>query len=511
MKIVECVPNFSEGRRKEVIEAIRNAADRVEGVTVLDCESDPNHNRMVLTFVGSPLAVKNAALESSAEAIKFIDLRTHKGEHPRMGAVDVVPFVPLREVTMDECVLLANEFANEYSKRFQVPVFLYEYAARRPERKDLAKVREGQFEGLRELIGKDPTKDPDYGPKAIHATAGATAVGARPILIAYNVDLATNDLSIAKKIAHLVRARDGGLPTVKALGFELKDRSIVQVSMNLTDYKVSSISRAFDAVSKHASELGVSVVESEIVGLVPMDALLDAATNYLKLTSFSSNQIVEYRLFNITGGIRENGTHAQEQKIYDFSKMTLADFASSVASKDPTPGGGTVAAYVGVLAASLVVMVCKLTLGKKGYEPAFDRANEILMRAENSREKLQDLANKDSTAYSKVTQALALPKGTDFERYERKKIIDTALKEATEIPAQTMIECVSVLELATEILRIGNKNAISDAETAIELARAAAKGAWSNVKINLDALSYDVQFVQSMKSKLLPASEKLNQ
>ena len=511
MKIVECVPNFSEGRKKDVIEAIRNAAERVEGVTILDCENDPNHNRMVLTFVGAPQAVKTAALQSSEQAIKLIDLRTHKGQHPRMGAVDVVPFVPLREISMDECVHLANEFAVEYSKRFQVPVFLYEFAARRPDRKDLAKIREGQFEALRELIGKDPSKDPDYGPMTIHATAGVTAVGARPILIAYNVNLATNDLLIAKKIAHLVRARDGGLPAVKALGFELRDRSIVQVSMNLTDYKISSIKTAFDAVSKHASELGVSVIESEIVGLVPLDALIETATSYLKLATFNPNQVIENRLFSIASSVTESPTQAQTQSLQDFSKMTLVDFADSVASKEPTPGGGTVSAYVGVLAASLVIMVCRLTIGKKGYESSFDRANEILTLAEKSKVKLQELANEDSLAYSNVSKALALPKSTDSERNERKKMIDAALKDATEFPAETMLECINVSEFAAEIWHIGNKNVSSDADTAVELARAAARGAWSNVKINLDALSSDVQFAQSMKSRLLNAAEKLKQ
>jgi glutamate formiminotransferase / formiminotetrahydrofolate cyclodeaminase len=511
LKIVECVPNFSEGRRKDVIEAIRNAADQVQGVTILDCESDPNHNRMVLTFIGPPDAVKSAALESSAEAIKQIDLRTHKGEHPRMGAVDVVPFVPLRNVTMDECVALANEFGAEYARRFGIPVFLYEYAAKRSERKDLAKVREGQFEGLRELIGKDQSKDPDYGPRAIHPTAGATAVGARPILIAYNVNLGTNDLSIAKKVAHLVRGRDGGLPTVKALGFELRDRSLVQVSMNLTDYKVTSVMRAFEAVSKHASQFGVSVAESEIVGLVPMDALIDAATNYLKLAAFNSNQIIENRLFDIAGRLSASPTQGlkETQTIRDFGKMTLGDFAFAVSSKDPTPGGGTVAAYVGALAASLVAMVCRLTLGKKRYESSFGRVNEILDLAEKSKERLQDLANKDSLAYSNVSKALSLPKNTDAERNERKKMLEKALKEATEVPAETMSECVRVFEFANEVTRIGNKNALSDAQTALELARAAAMGAWGNVKINLESLSADNLFTQSINSRLEHAIEIL--
>jgi glutamate formiminotransferase/formiminotetrahydrofolate cyclodeaminase len=511
MKIVECVPNFSEGRRKEVIEAIKNAAASIQGVTILDCESDPNHNRMVLTFVGPPDAVKTATLESSAEAVKHIDLRIHSGEHPRMGAVDVVPFVPLRDVTMEECIALANEFGAEFAERFGIPVFLYEHAARRPERKDLAKVRAGQFEGLRELIGKDPSKDPDYGPKEINPTAGATAVGARPILIAYNVNLGTTDLSVAKRIAHLVRGRDGGLPTVKALGFELKDRSLVQVSMNLTDYKVTSMMKAFDEVSKHAKEFKVPVVESEVVGLVPMDALVSAAINYLKLANFNSNQIIENRLFDIAGEVSESPTQGLKeiQVVRDFSKSSLAEFALAVSSKDPTPGGGTVAAYVGALAASLVAMVCRLTLGKKRYEANFDRVNEILREAEKSREKLQGLGNEDSVAYSNVSKALALPKNTDDERSQRKSALESALKKATEVPASTMLECERIFEFAREIASIGNKSAISDAQTALELARAAAMSAWSNVKINLEQLSYDIQFVRSINERLQTIVEKL--
>jgi glutamate formiminotransferase / formiminotetrahydrofolate cyclodeaminase len=510
VKIVECVPNFSEGRRLDVIAAIREAAASVRGVTVLDCEHDPNHNRMVLTFVGNPETVKEAAIASSAIAIKLIDLRTHTGEHPRMGAVDVVPFVPLREVSMEDCVSIANEFARDYSNRFAVPVFLYEYAARRPERKDLAKVREGQFEGLRELIGKDPSKDPDYGPRSINPSAGATAVGARPILIAYNVNLNTNDLSVAKKIAHLVRGRDGGLPTVKALGFELKDRGIVQVSMNLTDYKVTSICKAYDQVSKHASELKVPVLQSEIVGLVPLDALIDASTFYLKLATFNSNQIIENRLFTLAENITPPNPPEVQIMGKDFSKMSLVEFSTAVSSGDPTPGGGTVAAYTGVLAASLVIMVCKLTLGKKGYESVYERAGEIKMSAEESKTKLMRLASEDSIAYSKVSHAFSLPKITEEEKSTRKKEINSAVKESTEVPLETMTECLKIRRLAAEVLRIGNKNANSDAETALELASSAAKGAWSNVKINLEALVSDMEFVERMKAKIQPLTNELN-
>jgi glutamate formiminotransferase/formiminotetrahydrofolate cyclodeaminase len=496
LKIVECVPNFSEGRRKEVIDAIANAARSVKGVSVLDCESDANHNRMVLTIAGPPDQVKEAAIASSEIAVKLIDLTKHQGEHPRMGAVDVVPFVPLRGATLEECVKLANEFADEYSSRFQIPVYLYESAAKIPERKDLAKVRKGQFEGLRDQIGKDPSKDPDYGPKKIHPTAGATAVGARMVLIAYNVNLGTRDVSVASRIAHEIRERDGGLPTVKALGFELRDRAMVQVSMNLTNYNVTSILKAFDKVSERAQELGVPVVESEIVGLIPLAALAEGATDRLKIENFSSSQIIENRLLDV---VMEDSNRNE-----DFSKLTIREFADKVASKEPTPGGGTVSAYAGVLASSLVTMVCKLTIGKKGYESQFVRMQEILKENEECTSRLMDLANQDSSAYSKVSKAIGMPKNTEDEKSKRRSEIKKALKEATIVPSETMITCMKVLSFAKDVRQNGNRSATSDSETAIELARAAAKGSWSNVKNNLGGLTDEPEFIRRVSEKLEP-------
>ena len=272
MRIVECVPNFSEGRRKDVIDAIANAIRSTPNITLLDVEYNADHNRSVITFVGEPEPVKIAALAGAAKAVELIDLTKHKGEHPRMGAVDVVPFVPISGVTMEDCVKLAKEFGKEFSEKYQVPVFLYEEAASKPERRNLADVRSGEFEGLREEIGKNPARKPDYGPDRIHPTAGATAVGAREVLIAYNVNLGTSDVSVAKRVAHQVRGRDGGLEYVKALGFELKERGIVQVSMNMTNYRKSQLYKAFELVKLLSDRQGVPVVGSEIVGLVPMDA-----------------------------------------------------------------------------------------------------------------------------------------------------------------------------------------------------------------------------------------------
>ena len=302
MGLVECVPNFSEGRRKDVINEIKHAVEIERGAFVLDCHSDPDHNRMVLTIVGSGDAVKNAVLSASAKAIELIDLRKHTGEHPRIGVVDVVPFVPLGDTSMEECIALSNNFAKEFSKRFSIPVFLYGEAAKREDRKKLASIRAGQFETLRNLIGSDRNRDPDYGPNKIHSTAGATAVGARKILIAYNVDIATNDLDVAKSIAKKIRQSDGGLPAVQALGLRLGKRGIVQVSTNLTDYTKTAIASVFDAISKYAGELNVRVADSEIVGLVPRNALPLSDIDRLKLINFSSDMILEDRIAELKIG-----------------------------------------------------------------------------------------------------------------------------------------------------------------------------------------------------------------
>ncbi len=295
-RIVECVPNFSEGRRNEVVDAIANEARAVRGVRVLDVEMDANHNRCVISFVGEPEAAKEAAFRMAKKAVGLIDLNVHRGEHPRIGALDVLPVIPIRGVTMEDCVRLAREVGMRIADELGVPVYLYEAAATRPGRKNLPDIRKGEFEGLREEIRTNPDRAPDFGKRELHPTAGATVVGARPPLIAYNVNLGTAEVSIAKKIAKLVREKDGGLPAVRALGFELKDRGLVQVSMNLVNYKVTSITKAFDAVSEHASKLGIPVVASEIVGLVPEDSLPPDPVNRLKLENFDPRQILENRL-----------------------------------------------------------------------------------------------------------------------------------------------------------------------------------------------------------------------
>ncbi len=294
--IVECVPNFSEGRRKEVVDAIADSARSVEGVRVLDLEMDASHNRAVLTFVGEPEKVKEAAFACVSKATELIDLNNHIGEHPRIGATDVIPFIPISEVGMEDCVDLAKSLGEEIADKLRIPVYLYEEAATRPERKNLANIREGQFEGLKEAIRTNPDRAPDFGPSELHPTAGATVVGAREPLIAYNINIGTSDVGIAKAIAKSVRHSGGGLRYVKALGFKTDKENVVQVSMNLVNYRKTPMYRVFEMVKSGAERYGVHIVGSEIVGLVPEDALIDCSEHYLRLETFQKNQILEYKL-----------------------------------------------------------------------------------------------------------------------------------------------------------------------------------------------------------------------
>jgi len=297
-EIVECVPNFSEGRRKEVVDEIARSIASVPGVRVLDTEMDPDHNRSVITFIGDRAGVAEAALQGARTAVDRIDMNQHRGAHPRVGALDVLPFVPILGVTMDDCVALARSVGKRIADELQVPVYLYEAAATRPDRKALPNLRRGEYEGLKVAIEKDPDRKPDFGPSRLHPTAGACIVGARPVLIAWNVNLGTKDVAIAKRIAKALRESDGGLPAVRAKGFELADRGLVQVSMNMTDYQRTSLVQAFEAIRSLAAKEGVEIVESEIIGLVPLDAILAGATQYFKLARFHREQILETRLWD---------------------------------------------------------------------------------------------------------------------------------------------------------------------------------------------------------------------
>src|SRR5712664_2297781 len=353
-----------------------------------------------------------------------------------------------------------------------------------PERRNPADVRAGEFEGLRDKIGRDPIKKPDLGPDKIHPTAGATAVGAREILIAYNVNLGTNDLAIAKKIAHQLRAKDGGLAYVKALGFELKERGIVQVSMNMTDYHKSQLFKAYELVELFAERYGVPVVGSEIVGLVPMDALVDSAEFYLKLENFSREQILEKRLFAPNPS--------------SLNDMSLSNFSEEVASKKATPGGGSVSAYIGALGAGLVCMVARITLAKKDIAHESERLQKVVQNGEDLRQRLLELVVEDAESFDAVMQAFKLPKDKPDVR---RKAIKNATVKAAEVPLRTLDSSVQVLRLAEEVAKYGVANALSDVTTSVAAARAATEGAASNVLINLDALD-DQHYVDKTRLRV---------
>lgn len=295
MQLVQCVPNFSEGRREDLIESIVDRV-RAHNVTVLDVSPDADHNRTDVTIVGEPEPVYDAAMDLAVEATEHIDMSEHEGEHPRMGAVDVVPFIPVADTTMDDCIELAESFAEEFANRTDVPTYLYEEAARKPERENLAAIRDGEFEELREAIGSDPDRAPDFGPEKIHETAGATAVGARFFLLAFNINLDTEDLDVAQEIARAVRHSSGGYRHVKAMGFEIAERGIVQVSMNMTDFRATPLFRVFETIKDEASRRGISVIETELVGVVPVEALLDIASHYLQFEHVDREQVLETQL-----------------------------------------------------------------------------------------------------------------------------------------------------------------------------------------------------------------------
>ncbi len=466
MSRFECVPNFSEGRDEAKIERIAAAARTVPGVTVLDVERNADHHRSVISLVGEGDALVEAVFRMMQVATATIDLTHHQGEHPRMGATDVVPFVPLGAAPMEEAVRLAERLGERVARELAIPVYLYARAARRPERADLAKVREGQFEGIRATIGSDPARAPDFGPAAVHPTAGAVAIGARPVLIAYNVYLTTPDVAIAKRIAKAVRARDGGLAEVKALGFEIAERHRAQVSMNLTDYHVTPIHRAFEAVRREAQRYGVAPEESEIVGLVPEDALFDAAEYYLQLHAFDRKTILERKVRAVD---RAAGGES------------LASFSERLAARTPTPGGGSAAAAAGALAAALGEMVLAYSIDPERPDAELTAAHDELDRA---RRRFLELVEEDAQSYDRVRSARrdrkARPADPEAEGAWR-----TALRGAAEVPLGT----ARLAHAGTERLRsVGprTKAALgSDLATARALFRAAIEGALANVEINL--------------------------
>ena len=468
--LVECIPNFSDARRPEVVEAILAAIQAVPGVHILDRHSDLDHNRTVVTFVGSPAAVEEAAYQGIARAAELIDLDHHTGEHPRMGAADVVPFVPIRDITMVECVEMARRLGKRVGDTLNIPVYLYEEAAARPERTNLENIRRGQYEGLKAEMGLNPARDPDFGPRAV-GPAGGTVIGARAPLIAFNVYLTTDDVSIAQKIGRSVRNSSGGMRFVKGMGVLVEGRA--QVSMNLTNYRQSPIARVVELVRREAQRYGVAIHHTELVGLTPEEALIDAAQWYLQLDGFEPDQILERRLFD------SDTTAASE------AAPAGPDFLDQLASATPAPGGGSAAAHTGAAGAALVAMVARLTIGKKKYESVKDQMWALIEQAETLRAELTAAVDEDAAAFEAVMAAFKLPKDTEEQQAARNAAVQQATFAAAQVPLTVARRAVQVMDLALQAAQLGNLNAISDAGSAVALGRAALTGAGMNVRINL--------------------------
>jgi glutamate formiminotransferase / formiminotetrahydrofolate cyclodeaminase len=480
--LVECVPNFSEGRDPAKVDAIVEAM-KIPGVYLLDREMDADHNRCVITLVGEREAIQEAAIRGAGKASELIDLTKHQGAHPRMGAADVVPFIAIDGVTIEDCVAMARHVGAEIYARFKIPVYLYEAAATTPERQNLENIRRGQFEGIRADIATNPARKPDFGECCLHATAGATVVGARKALIAYNVFLNTPDVDIAKKIAKAVRFSSGGLRFVKGAGFLV--RGLAQVSMNLTDFEQTPIHRVFEFVKREAARYGVIPVSSEIVGLIPKKALEQAAEWFLQVENFDSSLILENRLTAVMGGKMAIGG----------LRAGVEPFIEQLAAPTATPGGGSAAAASGAMAAALASMVASMSRGKKAYLQYETQLSEAIARLSPLREELKSAINADAESYNLVIKAY---KGAK-ESSDGDAAITAALKQATSVPLGVAERAVEVAGIATNLKRITNPNMKSDLTTAIALAKAALEAALANVEINLDSLKDEVFVTETRK------------
>jgi glutamate formiminotransferase len=469
--LVECVPNFSEGRDPAKVDAIVEAM-RIPGVHLLDREMDSDHNRCVITLAGDREAIQEAAIRGVGKAAELIDLTQHQGAHPRMGAADVIPFIPIDGVTIEDCVAMARHVGAEIARRFQIPVYLYEAAATTPERQNLEYIRRGQFEGIRDEIATNPARKPDFGEPRVHPTAGATVVGARKPLIAYNIFLNTADVSIAKKIAKAVRFSSGGLRFVKGAGFLV--RGMAQVSMNLTDFEQTPIHRVFETVKREAQRYGVVPVSSEIVGLIPKLALEQAAEWFLQVENFDSSLILENRLAAVMSGKTAVGG----------LRAGVETFIEQLAAPTATPGGGSAAAASGAMAAGLAGMVASMSRGKKAYLQHESQLREAIARLAQLREELKSAIDADADSYNLVMKAYKAAKDSP----DSGQIIAKALRQATSVPLGVAESAAEVERIATLLKPITSPNMSSDLTTAIALARAAVEGALANVEINLGSL-----------------------
>jgi glutamate formiminotransferase len=533
-RIVECVPNFSEGRRPEVIARLVESVESVEGTAVLDTHVDPDHNRSVITFVGGVESIVEAAVRVAARAADLIDLRQHAGVHPRIGALDVLPFVPVRGVTLEDCIHLAHRAGARIAREVGVPVYFYESAARRPDRVNLEDVRRGGFERLREEIETNPERAPDEGVRRIHETAGACVVGARSLLVAYNINLDTTDLTVARRIARAVRGRDGGLRFLKALGFELRERNLTQVSMNLVRFEKTELHHAFEAVRREAGRYGVRVVGSEIVGLIPQAALDRSAEFFLQIENFSPDLVLENRIASALAQRREGATAQRrdaatkdapsgdspgwsadveaeairrrgvvaEREVADASSARTPRAApdTSHAAPDEITGGGAAAAHAAVLAAALGERVAHL-IERKGKQEDMEReARDALQALGNLRARLAEAADEDGASFAGVLGARRMPGRNEEERRARANAVEEALKGAAAVPLEVASLAVQVGELLETLAELGEPAWLSDSATGAQLALAAVVAARYNVLVNASEID-DEEFTREHLSR----------
>ncbi len=511
MRLVECVPNISEGRDKNIINAITAEIESVEGVKLLDVDPGWDTNRTVITFVGSPEAVLEAGFRMTRKAYELIDMTKHKGAHPRMGAVDVFPFVPVSGVTMDDCVELAHKLAKRVAEELNVPVYLYEYAATRPERRNLADIRAGEYEALPQKL-KDPFWKPDYGPAKFVPRFGAMVIGARDFLIAYNINLNTKDKRKANAIAKRLRETGyykkdeqgnrihvpGKFKYCKAIGWYVDDYGIAQISMNLTNYKVTPIHLVFEAASQEALERGVRVTGSEIVGLVPKDALISAG-KYFQTKQQGPRALPERDLIFLairSLGLNDVTEFDPDKKIIEYViaepkpliNSRVGDLLDEISRDSPAPGGGSVSALSAALSSALIAMVGNLSVKKKAYRVHYEELMKIAERAQELRYRFMELVERDTQAFNELMRAMRLPKTTEEEVKARQEAIQRAQLEAIRVPMEVLESAVELFELAEDMARLGNPNSLSDVGVACLQASAAAEGAYLNVLINLPGL-----------------------
>ncbi|MFH0901118.1 MAG: glutamate formimidoyltransferase [Pseudomonadota bacterium] len=522
MKIVECVPNFSEGRDQNIIQAIASEIERSPDARLIDVDPGADTNRTVVTMVGPPEAIKEAAFRAIRKAAELLDMRKHRGAHPRLGATDVCPFVPVSGVTMDECAELARSLGARVAAELGIPVFLYEEAASRPERRNLANIRQGEYEGLAEKL-KDPEWAPDFGEPVFNPRAGATVIGAREFLIAYNVNLNTRDAKLASQIAAnlresgkpqrdeqgaIVRDEDGNkvmipgsLKSVKAGGWFISRYGLAQVTMNITNYKITPMHTAFEQACAEAEKLGLRVTGSEIVGVVPREAMLQAGCHFLEKQGKSAGQperdLIDAAILSL--GLSQVSPFDATKKIIEYRietpgplvSQTVRSFVDELSTDSATPGGGSVAALTGALGAGLAAMVANLTIGKKSYRDVEPEMRQIAAEAQELKDELLRSVDNDARAFDKVMEAMRLPKGSEEERALRQQALDHAYLGAVMVPMGVLRRAVLLEEQARAVAQKGFKPSLSDAGVAALAGRAAAEGAFYNILINLGSMSAD--------------------